>query len=72
MSYLVPSERVKSDLVGPYQYIGTAPSGSLDSAPVWQLLRLTLSGTDVMAIDWADGDQTYDNVWNDRLSKVYQ
>lgn len=72
MSYLVPSERVKSDLVGAYQYIGTAPSGSLDSEPVWQLLRLTLSGVDVMAIDWADGDQTYDNVWDDRLSKVYK
>ena len=71
MSFAVPSERLKSDIIGVYQYIGTAPSGSLDSSPVWQILRLTLSGSDVIAIDWADGNQSYDNVWDDRFSKVY-
>lgn len=71
MSFVVPSERLKSDIIGVYQYIGTAPSGYLDSSPVWQILRLTLSGSDVIAIDWADGNQSYDNIWDDRFSKDY-
>jgi len=71
MTFLVPSEATLLERSGTYQYIGIAPSGSLESAPVWQLMRLTFSGGDLTEIKWADGNQSSDNAWNDRASKAY-
>lgn len=64
--YDFPSDRVKLDRVGSYQYIGIAPSGSLESSPVWKITRITTSGNDITAVEWADGNRNSDNVWDDR------
>ncbi len=51
-------------------YKGEAVPGSLTSASVWRVRKLTLTGDDV-AETWADGDSNFDNVWDDRVSLSY-
>lgn len=51
-------------------YIGKADPGSVESAAVWQIQRLTVSGT-VTSIEWADGNDEFNNVWDDRASLTY-
>lgn len=56
----------KQDWVEPYNYIGKAPVGSLDSQSVWTIKRLTV------AIDGTVITETALNVkWNDRLTAIY-
>lgn len=51
-------------------YIGQAPVGSLTSAAVWRIRKITEtpSGT---SIDWANGTAEFVNVWDDRNSITY-
>lgn len=51
-------------------YFGYAQIGSLDDAPVWRIMRLTISGT-VTKIEFANGDTGYASVWDDRLGYTY-
>lgn len=46
------------------QYIGRAVLGSLTSAPVWQIQKLNENTGTV--ITWADGDNAFDNIWDNR------
>lgn len=50
-------------------YVGLASIGSPSSAPVWQIKQLDYTtGVD---IKWADGNQNFDNVWDNRASLAY-
>lgn len=50
-------------------YMGKAPIGSSDSGSVWQIKKVdTTSGADVT---WADGNNNFDNVWDNRASLSY-
>jgi hypothetical protein len=51
-------------------YVGEAPIKSPDAAPVWRIKKLETLGT-VLSITWADGNQSFDNVWSDRLTLSY-
>lgn len=51
-------------------YKGEAVPGSLTSASVWRVRKLTLTGDDV-AETWADGNANFDNVWDNRISLTY-
>lgn len=51
-------------------YIGKADPGSVETDAVWQVRRLTVSGA-VTSVLWADGDDEFDNVWQDRASLNY-
>ncbi len=51
-------------------YIGKAVVGSLDASAAWQIMRLTTAGTET-AIEYADGNLSFDNVWDDRASLTY-
>lgn len=51
-------------------YIGWAIPGTLDAAATWRIMRMSVTGT-VNAIEWADGNEDFDNVWNDRASLSY-
>lgn len=51
-------------------YVGKAPPRSLPSSPVWQIRRLT-STSDALAVEFADGDDRYDNVWDNRAALGY-
>ena len=51
---------------GNYTYIGKADIGSLSSDPVWQIKRI--DETSGLVISWADGDDLYDNIFDDYLT----
>lgn len=50
-------------------YIGKAPIGSATNAAVWQITKLATSSGLIKT--WADGDASFDNVWDNRASLSY-
>jgi len=50
-------------------YVGTAVIGSITSGSVWRIRRL--DETSGMVITWADGDDSFNNIWDDRTSLSY-
>lgn len=51
------------------EYVGYAAIGSLSSAAVWQIKRVDITtGT---TIDWADGNDNFDNIYDNRESLSY-
>lgn len=51
-------------------YIGEAPVGSPTSRAIWRIKRMTLTGNN-FDIDWADGNDDFDNIWDNRASLTY-
>jgi hypothetical protein len=58
------------DVSSSVTYIGEASFGSSEASAVWRIFKLSLSGT-VTSITWADGNDEFDNVWDDRLTLSY-
>lgn len=53
-------------------YTGFAAVGSSTTSSVWRIKKTVLSATsDDVTITWADGDSSFDNVWDNRLSLTY-
>lgn len=52
-------------------YIGEAIPGSIDSASVWRMKRLTLNAEGDVTEEWADGNANFDNIWNNRATLSY-
>ena len=51
-------------------YVGEAAISASESAAVWRIKKIAISGT-TLSVLWADGDQLFNNVWDDRLSLSY-
>jgi hypothetical protein len=51
-------------------YNGYAIAGALNSDPVWAIERVSRRG-DVISYTWADGNENFDNIWDDRLTLSY-
>jgi hypothetical protein len=51
-------------------YRGEATPGSLESAAVWRIQRIDIVGTD-FTILYADGNNNFDNIWNNRATLSY-
>ena len=54
---------------GTVTYIGTANPGTATSAASWQIKKI--DSTNPTSILFADGDSSFNNVWNDRASLSY-
>lgn len=52
-------------------YRGDAPAGTLTSAAAWRIQRMQVDADSDITILWADGDTSYDNIWDNRLSISY-
>ena len=52
-------------------FIGLAETGVASSAASWQIKKITLVSDVPTQAQWADGDQAFDNVWDDRTSLSY-
>ena len=50
-------------------YVGEADPGTAESAASWRISKIDTT-LDISVL-WADGNNNYDNVWNDRLSLSY-
>jgi hypothetical protein len=51
-------------------YVGKATTGTVTSAATWQIQRLTDTGSG-LTVEWADGDDSFDNVWTSRAALSY-
>ena len=64
--------RIERDGSGNPIYLGLATPGTLTSVALWQIRKLTFDGqNDVTAIQYADGDPNFDNIWDDRAGDSY-
>lgn len=67
------AQRIDDTTASTVYYFGEAAPGTLDAASVWRISRITFitPGEDDVDIEWADGDSSFDNVWDDRLILGY-
>lgn len=52
-------------------YVGKARCAMGTSVAEWQIQKLVYTGGNVSHVMWADGDQEYDNIWDNRTSLTY-
>lgn len=52
-------------------YVGEATPGSANNAAVWRIKRLDESVASDLTILWADGNSSFDNVWDSRAGLSY-
>lgn len=52
-------------------YVGKANIGAATSADSWQIKKIDETVADVATITWADGDDSFNNIWDDRASLSY-
>lgn len=50
-------------------YVGLADTGSLGSNAVWRIFKI--DETSGLVITYADGNSSFDNVWDNRVSLTY-
>ncbi len=75
MAYLItsfsPSRTIAIDEVSStVTYIGVAKPGTSTSTKRWQIRRVTVSGT-VTLFEYADGNERFDNEWDERANLSY-
>lgn len=51
-------------------YVGRAVPGADKAAAVWQIKKIIINGT-VTEVFWADNNDRYDNIWNNRTTLSY-
>lgn len=51
-------------------YVGKAEIGTSAASALWQIQKIELVSTETI-ITWADGNNSFDNVWSDRASLSY-
>lgn len=60
----------RTDEDGSTTYVGKAAIGSATSSAVWQIFKVVDTSGD-LAVSWADGDDGFDNIWDNRASLTY-
>lgn len=58
------------DVSASVTYVGEASLGAPESFPIWRIKKLETIGS-LFKITWADGNQAFDNIWDDRSSLTY-
>ena len=66
----VYSERIDF-ITDDFLYKGWADPGTLTSEPLWRILQVEIAADSDVAKKFADGDNNFDNVWDNRLSLTY-
>jgi len=51
-------------------YVGESIPGALTSDPVWRIKRLDTSNNDLITT-WANGNSTFNNIWDSRTILIY-
>lgn len=52
-------------------YIGNAVAGTSTASSSWRVKKLTFDVNGGFVMQWADGDTSFNNVWNNRASLSY-
>ena len=66
----INNKLLQVDEVGTTTYLGYADAGTLTSAASWAIKRIVETGNDA-SITWADGNTSFDNIWDNRASLTY-
>ena len=53
----------------PVLYLAEAAPGSSDGDPVWRIMQIDTTGP--ITIKWADGNNSFSQIWNNRASLSY-
>ena len=64
-----PALAVRIVTVGSITYVGQAPVGTATSVALWQMQKI--DNTSGVVVTWADGNDAYDNVWDDYATLTY-
>ncbi|MGV7234660.1 MAG: hypothetical protein ACQ9ET_00235 [Nitrosomonadaceae bacterium] len=67
---IINEKLLQVDSVGSTTYLGYADPGTLTSDATWAVKRIIETAGDA-SITWADGDNSFDNIWDDRLTLIY-
>jgi hypothetical protein len=52
-------------------YKGEASPGTTTASAAWRIQRITIQTDDDASFEWADGNATMDNIWNNRAALSY-
>jgi hypothetical protein len=63
---------IRLDVDGSTMYVGMATCGTVDSDPHWQIKRVVSAMDGDVSVTWAEGNDFFDNVWDDRAALSYQ
>ena len=58
------------DEQGAITYVGKAAPNTQTSAPAWQIRRIQTVGS-LVSVEYADGNNRFDKIWDDRASLSY-
>jgi hypothetical protein len=56
---------------GDLEYVGMAEPGTSQASALWRIKKLVYSSGNLVRVLLADGNDNFDNVWNDRASLPY-
>lgn len=59
------------NVAGTEAYVGAALPGTLTSAASWRIKKLVFGSDGDVTTTFADGNSSFDNVWNNRASLTY-
>ena len=65
------TQRMAYTAQGLPEFIAIALPGAATSAATWQIRKLIYTGTNATAVLWADGNNNFDNIWDDYASLSY-
>jgi hypothetical protein len=66
----IPMKLVVDGASSTVTYLGSANWGTATSSNLWRILRISVSGT-TTTLEMADGNDLFDNVFDDRASLSY-
>lgn len=66
----VPNSMLVDDVDASTSYIGESSPGTATSLALWRIKKISVSGT-LTSIQFADGNDRFDNIWDDRVSLSY-
>lgn len=52
-------------------YVGKAKPGSSGASAVWQIAKMTFSGTNMTSKRFASGNLAFDKIWDNRVALTY-
>lgn len=71
MALATRTDTIDPDVIPEVTYRGDALPGTVTSAALWRVQRITIQADRDTVIVFADGDDDFDNIWDNRLSLSY-
>lgn len=68
---LVPLATRLDEVTDALSYLGEADAGTLETSAGWRIRRITFGDDGDVTTEFADGNDNFDNVWQDRIGLTY-